>query len=577
MLLTMSFPNNGAERRDDMSASSISSRRFIALCGWSGLLCLLGAVIAKGSAVFKAAADPTIPQNSDFYQYTFIRFEPLALLGGAAFFFGLCFILQKEKGLSSWPGLLKSKRLPLWIALGVLGTTCVGRFAVYQNFDLCIDEYLNDFEIRILAQHHLVATLPQEWRDDEGALKAPYENYNPEKGYWASGFLPGFATLDYIFSQGGVDWALSPALAALSLLLLASLARRAFPDEAHLAANIAVLLLAFSPQFLAMAMTKFAWTAHLCGSLLWVWLFINPNRFLFLLTPIFGALLIGLHQPHVHPLVAAPFIFRLCTTRQWKDFSWFAFWYLLGAWGWYQIFALLRPAAFAAGGDLHNFVPANGFSIVPLLLALIFATFHGITLLAWAAPALVPFTGMFLYTWKQQPAFVRDGFLGVCLTFLFYLCFPHPQGHGWGFRYLHSAYGLLALAAAGGAMALGREGWNSQVSKALLASLVFSLLFQIPYRIYEIRAMVRPLSLTWNYISRQPTDFVIIKTSDFWYGWDLIRNDPWLKQKPLIFNDAKLTPEQRADLSRRGTVTVIGADEVKPFGVILSDPQKTLQ
>jgi hypothetical protein len=68
------------------------------------------------------------------------------------------------------------------------------------------------------------------------------------------------------------------------------------------------------------------------------------------------------------------------------------------------------------------------------------------------------------------------------------------------------------------------------VAKALLASVAFSLLVQIPYRIYEIRAMVRPLALTWNYISSRPSDFVIIKTSDFWYSWDLIRNDPWLKQ-----------------------------------------------
>ena len=38
--------------------------------------------------------------------------------------------------------------------------------------------------------------------------------------------------------------------------------------------------------------------------------------------------------------------------------------------------------------------------------------------------------------------------------------------------------------------------------------------------------MVRPLALTSNFISSRPTDFVIIKTSDFWYSWDLIRNDP---------------------------------------------------
>jgi hypothetical protein len=238
------------------------------------------------------------------------------------------------------------------------------------------------------------------------------------------------------------------------------------------------------------------------------------------------------------------------------------------------VFLLLRPSAFTTGGDLNNLISPHALSFIPVLLALIFATFHAITLLAWAAPLLFPFLGVFLITWKQQPPVMQDGFLAVCATFFFYLLFPHPQGHGWGFRYLQSTYGLLALAAAGGAMTLCREGWNSQLSKALLASLAFSLFIQIPYRIYEIRTMVRPLALTWNYISSRPTDFVIIKTSEFWYSWDLIRNDPWLQKRPIIFNGDKLTPEQWNALSRKGTITVIGADEVKAFGVILSDPKK---
>jgi len=418
--------------------------------------------------------------------------------------------------------------------------------------------------------------MPQEWRDYHSALKVPYEMYNENRGYWASGFLPGFASLDYVFSLVNLSWALSPTLAALSILLLASVARRTFPDHPTLAGNLAILLLALSPQFLAMAMTKFAWTAHLCGTLLWVWLLIHPNRLLFLLTPILGALLIGLHQPHVHPLVAAPFVLRLLYSRQWKPFIWFAAWYLIGAWAWYQVFVILRPVMLASASGLVNPIPVHAadFSIIPILLSLIFAAFHAATLFAWTTPVLVPFLGMFLLTWKQQPAVVRDGFLAVCLTFFFYLFFPHPQGHGWGFRYLHSAYGLLALAAAGGAWMLCREGWNGRVSKAILAAIAFSLLVQIPYRAHEIRTMVRPLALTWNYISTRPTDFVIVQTSEFWYSWDLIRNDPWLKQRPLIFNGYRLTPEQWNDLSRKGTVTVIGADQVKQFGVILSDPKK---
>ena len=559
-----------------MRTSSHRPPAFSVFCGFSALLGVLGAWIAQGTLIFRGASDPTIPQFSNFYLYTFTRFEPLALYAGAAFFLGLYFFLRRQDTPSSQvSGLLRWKGLPLTAALGVLVATCVGRFEVHQNFDLCVDEHLNDFEVQILSRDRLVAPMPKEWRDYQEALKIPYENYNAKTGCWASGFLPGFASLDYIFSEGDASWALSPALAALSLLLLAGVARRTFPADPALAANLAVVLLAVSPQFLAMALTKFAWTAHLCGSLLWVWLYIQPNRILFLLTPILGALLIGLHQPHVHPLVAAPFVLRLFYTRRWRDFSWFVFWYLVGSWGWYQVFALLRPTAYTSGGDIHNLLPASGFSMMSVLLALIVATFHTVTLFAWATPVLIPFLGIFLLTWRKQPPLLQDGFFAVGLTFCFYLFFPHPQGHGWGFRYLHSAYGLLALAAAGGAWTLCREGWNAQVTKALLAGAAFSLLVQVPYRIYEIRGMVRPLALTWNYISTRPSDFVVIKTSDFWYSWDLIRNDPWLEQRPLVFNGDKLTPEQWTDLRRKGTVTVVGADDVKRFGVILSDPAKS--
>jgi len=322
-------------------------RPFTVFCGFSALLSIVGACLAQDATIFKGACDPTVPMASNFYFYTLVRFEPWALYASAAFFFGLYLVLLRQKVPSSRPSeFLNFKNLPILIALGVLVATGVGRFAVYQNFDLCIDEYLNDFEVRILDQHHLVATLPEEWRDYQSALKVPYENYNANQGYWASGFLPGFASLDYLFSEFGLSWALSPTLAALAILLLDSLARRIFPDKPMLAGNLAILLLALSPQFLAMAMTKFAWTAHLCGTLLWLWLFIHPNRFLFLLTPILGALLIGLHQPHVHPLVAAPFVLRLLYTRQWRDFSWFTFWYLIGAWGWYQVYAFFTAHRF---------------------------------------------------------------------------------------------------------------------------------------------------------------------------------------------------------------------------------------
>jgi hypothetical protein len=132
----------------------------------------------------------------------------------------------------------------------------------------------------------------------------------------------------------------------------------------------------------------------------------------------------------------------------------------------------------------------------------------------------------------------------------------------------------MALAATGGVVTLIRQGGSSFALKSLAASVIFSACLLLPYRLYEIRTLVKPLALTSHYLETRPCDFVILETSNFWYSWDLIRNDPWLKERPLIFDGSKLSPAQREALFQKGKVLVIGADEVEPFGVILSDPAK---
>jgi hypothetical protein len=539
--------------------------------------CVVCALAALSAASFAQAirplpmADPTIPQSYNFYPYTFATYEPWMLYATTAFFFALGFMPKaNETTGGNWLRALSSKNLPLLVAVLVLGFACVGRFAIAENFDLCIDEYLPEFQSRIFQHHDLVAEVPRNWIPYREALKLPYQIYHgtTREGYWASGFLPGFALLDFGFEQIDLGWALDPLLAALAIVLLAVLARRAFPADANLAAGIAVLLLACSPQFLIMALTKFSWTAHLCGTLAWIWLCTHPDRRLFLLTPILGVFLIGLHQPHVHFLVAAPFVLRLLYTGQWRALLWFGLWYGPGALAWYEVMVLLRPSAFGHGGELANL----GF---PFLLSLFITFCHAITFYAWATPLLVFLCGAALLNFRKQPALVQDSILAALITFFFYMGFPHFQGHGWGYRYLHPAYGCLALAGAAGAIGLYRKYPDFPLARALAASVLFSLAVQLPWRIHEVRAMVTPLARAWNFISTRPTDFVIVRGPEFWYACDLIRNDPWLQTRPLIFNEEYLAPGQEVRLSLQGSITYVGANEVRPFGVILKDPAKT--
>ena len=543
---------------------------FRILCLLLAIIALLGVDLAFEIGGLKFT-DPTIPKNANnFYTYTLSHFEPLSLYATVAFFIALGYFSNKRAFEFKWgQRLLASPKLPLYVALAVVLFAGFGRFLVYQDFDLCVDEYLSQFEANILQQHHLMAPIPENWVKEEHAMNVPFQIFKQieDKTYWASGFLPGYAFLNFLFNSLYLGWALGPLMAGASILLLASLGRRAFPKEAIFAANCAVLLLVCSPQFIAMALTKFAWPGHLCGTLLWVWLITHSKRSLFLLTPILGVFLIGLHQPQVHFLVAAPFLLRLLYRFQWRDMIWFGAWYLWGIWVWFHVYTMLRPSMTGVGGDLNNL----GF---PYALSIFITSCHFITFYAWMTPILLPLMLIAIANLRMQPALVWDSILAAALTFFFYLSFPHFQGHGWGYRFMHPAYGLLALVGAGGLVAWGRIYKTSIGVNALMCSAIFSLTLQLPYRIYELRTMVCPLAWTWDYVASRPSDFVLIKTSEFWYACDLIRNDPWLKKKPLVFDANGLSEEQVAKLHRLGTVSVVGANEARPFGVIISDPSK---
>jgi hypothetical protein len=175
-------------------------------CLVSALAALLGSILTW-SLVGQPLTQPTLGEVYNFYLYTFARFEPFPLGALTAFFLGI--LLIRRGGLGKWEDIFRSlvsKRLPLLVAVTVLIFTSIGRFTIHQNFDLCIDEYLNELEGQILQRDHLVAEVPQPWIAYRTALQLPYQIYKgtETQGYWASGFLPGFAVLDHTFDLGRV-------------------------------------------------------------------------------------------------------------------------------------------------------------------------------------------------------------------------------------------------------------------------------------------------------------------------------------------------------------------------------------
>jgi hypothetical protein len=161
--------------------------------------------------------------------------------------------------------------------------------------------------------------------------------------------------------------------------------------------------------------------------------------------------------------------------------------------------------------------------------------------------------------------------VGCLFTFAFYVFFRSSQGHGWGDRYFYPAMGNLVLLAVGGWYILARSLPPRPASAFLTVGVIGAILLQVPYRLYEVHRTVAPYARGWRFIRSQPQPIVVLE--DPWavpYGIDFIRNDPLMRQGPVIVNGATATRNlhiDRAELLRRlqalGPVREITADELR--------------
>ena len=146
---------------------------------------------------------------------------------------------------------------------------------------------------------------------------------------------------------------------------------------------------------------------------------------------------------------------------------------------------------------------------------------------------------------------------------------PNP-GHQWGYRYFHNMLGNLVLLAVAGLIYL-REGipsnWRPRLARMLAWSSAISLFVLLPIRSVQVNEFVRPFAQASAYLESLPYEVVIVDTATIWIGQDLVRNDPWLRNRPLLLNKQKLTLEQQARLLNERSVIEVGFDDLQRFGL----------
>ncbi len=118
------------------------------------------------------------------------------------------------------------------------------------------------------------------------------------------------------------------------------------------------------------------------------------------------------------------------------------------------------------------------------------------------------------------------------LTFFAYFLIRFDQGHGWGYRYFHSAWGVLPVLAALGTIKLaavdGRRVFK-QVAMLALMSLVAANALRFVQMGEFMQAHLAQFPPRVEAERR-----IVLHNGLGYYPYDLVQNDPWLRGDQII-------------------------------------------
>lgn len=444
------------------------------------------------------------------------------------------------------------------LAAAAFAIATVGYFVVFHEYSLTADENMADWQARIFLSGHLRAVIPPFWEPMVRLIMPVHAYYLPQFHSWNSGYLPVYAAIRAAFMAGGLESLVNPICAGLSVCLMAAIARQIWPND-KLKPLLAGALLAASSQFLVMSMTAYAMPAHLALNLLWLWLYLDPQKRRFWLAPLVGVAALGLHQPFFHALFVTPFLARLVWDRRWKTSAYFALIYLTGIFCWYAWWQHFMTD-FSGGGSRSAFgVHHYTWMIQVIYLSLV---------VGWIALPL-PLLSLlgFAHLRRQKPV-LWDAAFSCLLTFSFYIFVRLDQAHGWGDRYFHGTIGCLILVALVGWDALAQRVGRGWAGQFVIVGLALSLFVQFPLRCYQAEEFVAPYAYAAADLQNSRADIVGFNPLEGWYISDLVRNDPFLQHRPIIVSIYSLQDREAARLQKRFPVRrLVGKKELKQLGL----------
>jgi len=462
----------------------------------------------------------------------------------------MAFLLRRQPVVA---GLVRFAAQHPWrIAAGALPLFCLGAATVYRGYPLSMDEYVALFQAETFAAGRLSGQFPPElMRELVPRFPPGYFFFSSlHTGQIAGSYWPGFALLMTPFAWLGIPWAVNPVISALTLPAVHRLTLAL--SGSREAAGWSVLLVLASPVFVVSALSFYAMPAHLLCNLLYVLLLLRPTPGRALLAGVAGSLALTLHNPLPHMLFGAAIFGWLLWRRTPLAVlaalvaGYIPLFALLGP-GWLNYLAgvpvgavaakTADPAATqaAAAGPLSarvSSLASSGLTLpTPKILE---ARIAGLSKVWTWGPAALMVLAAYGYAALREHPGAKALLAALFVTFAGYFLVPFDQGHGWGYRYLHSAWFVLPVFAAVAMVRLPDAEMRQMAGWAVLLSLLLAnglRLTQVDAFIGRQLAQVPPLARAADPARRE---IVFVDPAAGFYTRDMVHNDPLLRGTRMV-------------------------------------------
>jgi hypothetical protein len=510
-------------------ADALQRRVIRALIGWtaaSALVCFaLRAVVLR---------DVQPGARLHIFWHLFLRDEPAAAVLGLAVVLAAVLLARR-----AWPAALEGalERLaarPWPFIAAATATLALAAVFVYRCHPLAMDEYAPLFQARAFARGSLWGEVPPAVLPRLVPIRSGDFLEASADGRVISSYWPGFALLLAPFAALGVPWLLNPLLGGGTLWLVGHLARRLL--RSPMAAGWAVLLTAASPAFAVNAISFYSMAAHLFFNLLFVSLILEQEPRRLVAAGAVGSFALVLHNPVPHLLFALPWIAWIGLRRGGaRRLAALLLGYLplsaaIGL-GWLWVRSRLAGAGAQGRGPVELAAGLARVAFSAPGLDLVLARAAGlIELILWAVPGL-----LLVASWSalrsRRLSGDRELFLlalSAGFTLVGYMFVPFNQGHGWGFRYFHPAWGVVPLLAA--AFLTSPDIAKTLLPRTMLLCTGLSLALGTSLRFVQVRGFIDDHLAQLPLAAASPQRRVVFVRADRgYYSQDLVQNDPFLE------------------------------------------------